>query len=119
MVQEFEPVRVVSGGGDDVKRVPLFIVQHKDGTETVYDVPEEVPPQITMRSLRDLADGMQHETVIARAMRDVVGQEAMDELADNPDFTKEQVSAVMGVLERMVLAAQEDTVGKRRPVPRR
>jgi hypothetical protein len=43
----------------------------------------------------------------------------MDALADTPDITKGQMDKIMGVLERMVLAAQEDTVGKRRPVPRR
>jgi hypothetical protein len=115
MVEEFDPVRIATTeAGPDIEKVHLFSIDDDD-----YYIPHEVPPQVTIRLLRELAEGVSHETAVARAMRDVLGADAMDALADTPDITKGQMDKIMGVLERMVLAAQEDTVGKRRPVPRR
>lgn len=110
MPLEFDPIEVTPG---QVKRVKLFTLDDVD-----YFVPAEMPGSYTVDMLDMIADGVGEAQAVAVTVRRILG-DGWEALRSAEDVPPDQFGKIWDVVERMVLAASEDTVGKRRPVPRR
>ena len=116
MPEIVEPVR--ASRGHKTTRVPLFVVEEDDGTETTYTVPEEVHPSVAWRYITRLRDGVDDMRAFALMLEDIIGAEAMDAL-DSEDIDPDVYEFVMDVVEKKALAAQEKVAGKSRNGRRR
>lgn len=81
-----------------VEREELFSI---DGTK--YYMPREVPPHVAMKYLRDIRDNPV-EVALSRLLYNVIGEKAMNALADFEDLTKQN-------LEDLMKKVQEKTQG--------
>lgn len=110
---EFEPVRIRSDAPVDSERVVLFYIDEK-----AYDIPKVVPPNTTIRYMRDVIyEGSEY--ALAIAMEEVLGAEAMEALAECKTISEDQVKEIMNLVERMLLASSEKSTGKSRKERRR
>lgn len=70
---------------------------------------EDVDPAIGIRLIRDMRKfGVPY--AVANAMGDLLGDEALDLLADAPKMTKEEWGKIMAVLQDKVFSRLQDTM---------
>jgi hypothetical protein len=117
-VKPFVPIQIdaedTDGGvEDEIKRVPFFYVGDDE-----YTIPEEVPPAVVMSYLRDVKTGGV-EYAVSQALADLIGDEAMDVLADSTKVTPEQMGQIMGIASELLMGAMQKAMGKSRSARRR
>jgi hypothetical protein len=105
--QGYEPVKISTAEVLDEEREPLFFID-----EVEYTIPKVIRASILMRYLQDTYDRGQ-EYALAAGMREVLGAEAMEALADCDQVTDEQMNQIMGIVERKLLG-QMRKLGKSR-----
>jgi hypothetical protein len=111
--QTFEPVRI-TGAPAEVEREPLFYLDDEETGEPVeYTIPKKIPANITIQYLRDCANDGQ-EVALGKAMRVVLGEDAMDALADSESVTDENMTAIMAIVEKKLMAQMKKSLGKSR-----
>jgi hypothetical protein len=109
--QTFEPVRINRTDGQEEEREVLFILDDDDGKPVEYTIPKKIRPNITIRYLQDTYDKGQ-EFALAAAMREVLGADAMEALADSEDVGEEEMQAIMNIVERKLLSQMNKALGK-------
>lgn len=112
-MKPFEPIHIDTTEAEEVKRVPFFYIDDEE-----YTIPEEVPASIVMRYFRDV-DEKGPEVAVARAMIELIGEDAMDALAESPSVTDEQTKQIMAVVEELLMGAMKKASGKSRSERRR
>jgi hypothetical protein len=103
-----EPVRIDSTQVVEIEREPLFYID-----ETPYTIPKTIPANITIRYLQDTYDRGQ-EYALAAAMREVLGADAMEALADSESVTDEHMTQIMGIVEKKLMAQMRKSLGNSR-----
>jgi hypothetical protein len=105
MSGQHEPVRIDSTAVVEVEREPLFYID-----DVEYTIPKTIPANITIRYLQDTYDRGQ-EYALAAAMREVLGAEAMEALADSESVTDEHMTQIMGIVEKKLMAQMRKSLG--------
>jgi hypothetical protein len=101
-------VRIDSAKVVDEEREPLFYID-----ETEYTIPKELRANVVARYLQDTLDhGQEH--AIAAAMREVLGEEAMEALAESEAVTSEDMAQIMGIVERKLTGQMKKSLGNSR-----
>jgi hypothetical protein len=103
----YEPVKISTAEVLDEEREPLFFID-----EVEYTIPKLIRPNILMRYLQDTIDHG-HEYALAAGMREVLGAEAMEALADCDQITDEQMDQIMAIVEKKLMG-QMKKLGKSR-----
>ncbi len=111
--QGFEPVKISTADVQDEEREPLFYID-----EAEYTIPKQIRPNIVMGYLQDTYDKGQ-EFALAAAMREVLGADAMEALAETDAVSDEQMSQIMDIIERKLMAQMKKSLGKSRGGRRR
>lgn len=101
-----EPVRITTS--EDVEEEERELFLEIDGDE--YTILKTVPPRVSVAYLNNVRK-RGTEYAIAEAMVALIGEEAMDAMADCDDMTPADLKQVMKAVEKKMLAAQEDTMG--------
>lgn len=109
----YEPVRIDSTKVVDEDREPLFYIDDQE-----YMIPKELRANVVARYLQDTIDHGQ-EYAIAAAMREVLGEEAMEALANSDAVTAEQMQQIMGIVERKLMGQMKRSLGNSRNGRRR
>lgn len=104
----YEPVRIDSTKVVDEQREPLFYIDDRE-----YTIPKELRANVVARYLQDVLDhGQEH--ALAAAMREVLGDEAMEALADSDAVTSEQMQQIMAIVERKLMGQMKRSLGNSR-----
>lgn len=90
----------------DPNKVHLFTLADKR-----YYMDKVVPPNIAFRYLRDIRKQGQ-EKALANVIYDVMGDEAMDALAEAEDMTPEDATQIMDIIKKHVVGQLEKYTGK-------
>jgi hypothetical protein len=106
--QGYEPVKISTADVVDEEREPLFYID-----EVEYTIPKLIRPNIAMRYLQDTID-RGHDYALAAGMREVLGAEAMEALAETDAVTDEQMDQIMAIVERKLLGQMKRSLGKSR-----
>lgn len=106
--QGYEPVKISTADVVDEEREPLFYID-----EVEYTIPKLIRPNILMRYLQDTID-RGHDYALAAGMREVLGAEAMEALAETDAVTDEQMDQIMAIVERKLLGQMKRSLGKSR-----
>jgi hypothetical protein len=104
----YEPVKISTAEVVDEEREPLFYID-----EVEYTIPKLIRPNITIRYLQNTLDEG-HEYALAAAMREVLGEDAMEALAESDSVGEEQMRQIMDIVEGKLLAARKRQLGKSR-----
>jgi hypothetical protein len=105
-VKQWEPVRIVTNADAPIlDREPLFYIDDEE-----FTIPKVVPPNITYGYIRDMRGG-NTEQAMANVFDRLLGQEALDRLADCDQLTPEQSKEIMRVIEYKVMAVAEELQG--------
>jgi len=112
-VTAYEPVRIDSTKVVDTEREPLFYIDDRE-----FTIPKELRANVVARYLQDTLDhGQEH--ALAAAMREVLGDDAMEALADSDAVTADQMAQIMGIVERKLMGQMERSLGNSRSGRRR
>jgi hypothetical protein len=111
--QGYEPVKISTAEVIDEEREPLFFID-----ETEYTIPKRIRPNIVVQYLQDTYDKGQ-EFALAAAMREVLGADAMEALAECEAVTDEQMDQLMDIIERKLMAQMKRSLGNSRRGRRR
>ena len=106
--QDIGPVRIVTTEVVEAEREPLFYID-----EDEYTIPKTIPPNITIKYLRDCAHDGQ-EVALGRAMEVVLGADAMEALAESDSVTEENMTSIMRIVERKLMAQMKKSLGNSR-----
>lgn len=109
----FEPVKISTADVVEEERETLFWID-----EDEYTIPKTIRPNIVMRYLQDTYDRGQ-EYALAAAMREVLGADAMEALAETDAVTDEQMRQVMDIVERKLMGQMKKSLGNSRTGRRR
>lgn len=90
-----------AGKYDHVEKEKLFSLDDVD-----YFIPKEIPPSVVFSYLRDARRGG-GEMAFANMFVELVGEDALDALAEHDGMTKENMKALMKALQSRVLGALE------------
>jgi hypothetical protein len=104
----YEPVKIRTDEIVEEEREPLFYID-----EAEYTIPKRIRPNITIQYLQDTYDKGQ-EYALAAAMREVLGADAMEALAESDAVTDEQMRQIMGIVERKLMGQMKKTLGNSR-----
>lgn len=111
--QTFEPVRIGSTPVE-VEHEPLFYLPDPDSGEDIeYTIPKKIPANITIKYLNWCAT-LNQEIALGRAMRVVLGEDAMEALAEADSVTDEDMERLMGIIERKLQGQIRKSLGKSR-----
>lgn len=98
---------------EEEKRIPFFYIG-----EVEYTLPEKIHPNVTTKYLRDAREN--GETVaLANAYAELIGEDAMDDLAECSTITDEEVAWIMGQMQERLLGAVSKATGKSRSARRK
>lgn len=106
MSQSFEPVKIRSDEVVEEERETLFFIDDEE-----FTIPKKIRPNITIQYLQDTYDKGQ-EFALAAAMREVLGADGMEALAESDFVGEEQMRQIMDIVERKLLAQMKSTLGK-------
>lgn len=106
--QGYEPVKISTADVVEEERETLFFIDDAE-----YTIPKSIRPNITIQYLQDTYDKDQ-EFALAAAMREVLGADAMEALAECDAVTDEQMDQLMGIVERKLLGQMKRSLGNSR-----
>lgn len=109
----YEPVKIRTDDVVDEEREPLFYID-----EVEYTIPKRIRPNIVMAYLQDTYDKGQ-EFALAAAMREVIGADGMEALAESESVTEKQMQQIMDIIEKKLMAQMKRTLGNSRSGRRR
>jgi hypothetical protein len=111
-MKPFVPIQIDAeddaAGEDEGKRVPFFYVGDDE-----YTIPEEVPASIVMRYMLDVDEGGV-EVAVSRALKELIGEDAMGVLADSTKVTPSQMGEILRIASELLMGAMEKAMGKSR-----
>jgi hypothetical protein len=110
---DFTPIEIDSSAVDEVELVTLFVID-----DVPYQIPKRLRPAAAITYLRDVRE-KGPEVALADALAEVLGEDAMDALADCDAITDEQMGQIMGAVQRLLTGAMERASGKSRAARRR
>ena len=101
-----EPVRIsTSAEVVEEEREVAFSIDDDE-----YTIPKTVPADFTVRYMNNVQK-RGSEFAVAQAMKDLLGQDALDALSDCPQLTNENLRAIMKIIEVKMMAAADGTLG--------
>lgn len=101
-----EPVHILTPDEDvEPERELVFTLD-----EVEYTILKDVPASFSVAYLNNVRK-RGTEFAMAEAMVALLGEDAMDALADCPQMTPENLRQIMKIVERKMLAAQEEALG--------
>lgn len=108
-----QPVRIDTSQEVEEKREPIFYID-----DTEYTIPVKIPARMTVKYLNDVYEHGE-EYAIASSMRDILGGDAMEALAECEHVGDEQMEQIMAVVEKKLMASAKKTTGKSSRGPRK
>lgn len=105
MANQNAPVRINTKNAAARDTEPLFYIDDEE-----FRIPVQVPPNMALAFIRDMRGG-NTEQAIAKALDNLLGEKAVDRLADCEALEQEQLNQIMGVIERKMMAAAEQLQG--------
>lgn len=112
-LSDIQPVQIDSSVVAKEERVPLFYIDDDE-----FTIPKKIKPNVAMRYLTDVRD-RGPEVALAEVMTEILGEDAMDALAESEAVTDEQMQQIMGIVQKLLLGAMDRTSGKSRAERRR
>ena len=110
--RQYEPPRISTAETWEasVKRVPLFFLDDDE-----FTAPENLPPAMGMRYLRNIADGMKEDRATALLLIEARGRDVFDVLCDTDEIGHQEMNSI---IDRVMDIALAGTEGKSSPGPR-
>lgn len=79
--------------------------------DEVFQIPVVVPPNLALAYIRDLRDGDEGKAT-AKAFDALLGKRGLDRLANCDALEPDQLEAIMDVINKKMMDAQEKALGK-------
>lgn len=98
---------------EEEKRIPFFYIG-----EIEYTLPEKIHPNVVTQYLRDVRK--QGEAyALAEGYARLIGEDALDDLAECDTITDEQVAWIMNQMQERLMGAVNKAAGKSRAARRK